>query len=154
MVDQYAPEEIEAILAHELAHHVHGDIWKGITLQLSLSFAAFWLADQTLGRFGPYFGYEGLADFANLPLLAAVSSVLSLIVLPLVNGFSRQRERAADDFALRMISEPGPFISSMNKLAEQNLAERRPSRWIEFVFHSHPSIEKRIRRAEAFRGIV
>ena len=151
-MNQYAPEEIEAILAHELAHHVHGDIWKGITLQLSLSLAAFTLADQALRRFGPYFGYQGLGDFANLPLLVAASTVLSLMVLPLVNGFSRQRERKADDFALRMIPDVNPFISSMNKLAEHNLAERRPKPWIEFIFHSHPSIEKRIRRAEAFRG--
>jgi STE24 endopeptidase len=100
---------------------------------------------------GPYFGYQGLADFANLPLLMAASVALSLVVLPLVNGFSRDRERRADDFALRMIPDVTPFISSMNKLAEQNLAERRPHAWIEFIFHSHPSIEKRVRRAEAFR---
>jgi STE24 endopeptidase len=151
MVNHYTPEEIEAVLAHELAHHVHGDIWKGITLQLTLSLAAFALADQALRRFGPHFGYEGLADFANLPLLMAASVALSLVVLPLVNGFSRDRERRADDFALRMIPDVTPFISSMNKLAEQNLAERRPHAWIEFIFHSHPSIEKRVRRAEAFR---
>ncbi len=152
LVNPYTSEEIEGILAHELAHHVHGDIWKGITLQLALSLAAFALADLALRRFGPYFGYQGIGDFANLPLLAAASTALSLIVLPLVNGFSRLRERRADDFALRMIPDVNPFISSMNKLAEQNLSERRPNAWIEFFFHSHPSIEKRIRRAEAFRG--
>ncbi|MGH9785212.1 MAG: M48 family metalloprotease, partial [Terriglobia bacterium] len=152
MVNHYTPEEIEAILAHELAHHVHGDIWKGITLQLALSLAAFALADLALRRFGAHFGYQGLADFANLPLLMAASVVLSLVVLPLVNAFSRDRERRADDFALRMIPDAYAFISSMNKLAEQNLAERRPNPWIEFFFHSHPSIEKRVRRAEAFRG--
>jgi STE24 endopeptidase len=152
LVDRYTPEEIEAILAHELAHHVHGDIWKGITLQLALSLAACALADQALRRLGPYFGYQGLADFANLPLLMAASAALSLMVFPLLNAVSRYRERRADDFALRMIPNVNPFISSMNKLAEQNLAERRPHPWIEFFFHSHPSIEKRIRRAQVFRG--
>lgn len=49
-----------------------------------------------------------------------------------------------------MIPNIGPFVSSMNKLAEQNLADRRPHPVIEFLFHSHPSIEKRIRRAEQF----
>ena len=154
LVNQYTPEEIEAILAHELAHHVHGDIWKGISLQLALSLAAFALADQALRRFSPYFGYTNLSDFANLPLLLAASVLLSLIVFPFVNAFSRYRERCADDFALRMIPDASSFISSMSKLARQNLAERRPHPWIEFLFHSHPSIDKRIRRAEAFRRLA
>lgn len=152
LLEHYTPEEIEAILAHELAHHVSNHIWKGIGLQLALSLAALGLADQALRRWGGHFGYQGLADFANFPLLLAVSLLLSFLVLPLVNGFSRHNERQADDFALRMIPDSGPFVSGMNKLAAQNLAERRPHPAIEFFFHSHPSIEKRIRRAERFRN--
>ena len=95
---------------------------------------------------------RGLADVANFPLLLAVSMILSFLVLPLVNAFSRYNERQADDFALRMIPDVGPFVSGMNKLAAQNLAERQPHPAIEFFFHSHPSIEKRIRRAERFRN--
>ena len=150
LLHQYSPEEIEAILAHELAHHVYYHIWKGIGFQLGLSLVAFALADQALRRWGADFGYRGIADFGNFPLLLMVSMVLSLIVLPLANAFSRRNERQADDFALRMIADIVPFVSSMNKLAEQNLADRRPHPVIEFLFHSHPSIEKRIRRAEQF----
>ena len=36
----------------------------------------------------------------------------------------------------------------MNKLADQNLAERQPSRLVELLFHSHPPIAKRIQAAE------
>jgi hypothetical protein len=43
-----------------------------------------------------------------------------------------------------------PFISSMNKLADQNLAERTPSRWVEWAFHSHPAIARRVAAAEAW----
>ena len=55
-----------------------------------------------------------------------------------------------------MLTRFGPFlrgsafISSMEKLAELNLAERQPHPWIEFIFHSHPSIEKRIALAQRF----
>ena len=99
---------------------------------------------------GPHFGFQGAADFANLPLLALVTTALSLALLPAVNSYSRALERQADAYALRAISSPAPFISSMEKLAELNLAERQPNAWIEFIFHSHPSIQKRIAFAQKF----
>ena len=89
-------------------------------------------------------GYRGVADFANLPLLILVSMGLSLLLLPGVNTHSRWLERQADDYALQTIPGKSAFVTSMEKLAELNLAERQPSAWIEFIFHSHPSIEKRI----------
>ena len=79
-----------------------------------------------------------------------VGAALSLVLLPVVNGVSRYFERQADDYALRAISSVDPFISSMEKLAAQNLSERRPHPLLEFLFHSHPSVEKRIRRAQAY----
>ena len=99
---------------------------------------------------GPHFGFHGAADFANLPLLALIATALSLVLLPLVNSYSRAMERQADAYALRSIASSAPFISSMEKLAELNLAERQPHPWIEFIFHSHPSIRKRIAFAEKF----
>jgi len=62
---------------------------------------------------------------------------------------SRWLERQADDYAVNNIANKSAFITSMEKLAELNLAERRPAAWIEFIFHSHPSIEKRIARAQS-----
>ncbi len=59
-------------------------------------------------------------------------------------------ERQADAYALRAIASREPFITSMEKLAELNLAERQPHPWIEFIFHSHPSIQKRIAFAQKF----
>jgi len=151
LLQQYTPDEIEAVLAHELAHHVHHHIGKSLALQSVAGFVGFWLADRALRTFGslPRFGFRGIADFANLPLLLLLAAVLSLLLLPAVNAISRHFERQADDYALRAIPDVGPFISSMEKLAAQNLAERRPNRVIEFIFHSHPSMEKRIRRAVA-----
>lgn len=147
LLANYSPEEVEAILAHELAHHVHHHIGKSLALQAVTSFAGFWLADWALRALTPRFGFRGLEDFANLPLLALVSGALSLLLLPLVNGVSRHFERQADEYALRALPSAAPFISSMEKLAEQNLSERRPHPVWEFLFHSHPSVEKRVRRA-------
>jgi STE24 endopeptidase len=153
LLQQYTPDEVEAVLAHELAHHVHHHIGKSLALQSVAGLAGFWLADRALRTFGslPRFGFRGIGDFANLPLLLLLAAVLSLLLLPAVNAISRHFERQADDYAFRAIPDVGPFISSMEKLAAQNLAERRPNRAIEFIFHSHPSMEKRIRRALAHR---
>ena len=81
-------------------------------------------------------------------LLILVGTGLSVLLLPGVNGHSRWLERQADAYALAAIPNRSAFITSMEKLAEINLSERQPPAWIEFIFHSHPSIEKRIAFAE------
>jgi STE24 endopeptidase len=151
LLSNYSEDEIEAVLAHELGHHVHRHIPKSIALEAVITFAGFWTADQVLRYFVEHRGtFQGMADFANLPLLALVSTVLSFVLMPALNAYSRQKEREADRYAFRSIAAIGPFVSSMNKLADQNLAERSPSRWVEWFFHSHPAISKRIAAAEEY----
>ncbi len=150
LLADFQEDEVEAVLAHEFGHHVHRHILQGIAIQTAATFLGFYLANIALHRLGRYFGFSGLADFANLPLLVLVSTVLSLLLLPAVNAQSRAMERQADAYALKAIPSKSAFVSSMEKLAALNLAERQPHPWIEFLFHSHPSIDKRIRRAEQF----
>jgi STE24 endopeptidase len=149
LLEHYSPEEIEAVLAHELGHHVHKHIFKSILVQAGITLAGFWAANWVLRyAIDRWHSFETLSDFANLPLLILVSTVLSFLLLPVINAFSRYNERQADRYAFRSITSVGPFISSMNKLAEQNLAERSPSKWIEWFFHSHPAISRRVAAAE------
>jgi STE24 endopeptidase len=150
LLAKFQDEEVEAVLAHELGHHVHRHIFRSIAIQGAATFAGFYLIHRTLTWLSPHFGFHGVADFANLPLLALVTTVLSLLLLPAVNSYSRAMERQADTYALRAIPSRTPFITSMEKLAELNLAERQPHPWIEFIFHSHPSIQKRIAFAQKF----
>ena len=110
----------------------------------------FWAADWTLHYAVDQHMFEELSDFANLPLLALVSVVLSFVFMPALNAYSRFNERQADRYAFESISSVDPFITSMNKLAEQNLAERTPSRWVEWFFHSHPAISRRLAAAKAW----
>jgi STE24 endopeptidase len=83
-------------------------------------------------------------------LLALTAAALSLLLMPALNAYSRYNERQADRYAFESIDNVEPFISSMNKLAQQNLAERTPSKWVEVLFHSHPAISKRVAAAEAW----
>src|SRR5579863_2951364 len=148
LLDNYTPDEIEAVLAHELGHHVHRHILKSIFVQAAITFFGFWAANWTLHYAVDQHMFEELSDFANLPLLALVSVVLSFLLMPAMNAYSRFNERQADRYAFETTASVEPFISSMNKLAEQNLAERTPSKWVEWFFHSHPSISRRLAAAE------
>ena len=148
LLDNYSPEEIEAVLAHELGHHVHKHILKSIFVQAVITFIGFWAANFVLHYAVDHHMFEELSDFANLPLLALVSVVLSFLLMPALNAYSRFNERQADRYAFESIASVDPFISSMNKLAEQNLAERAPSKWVEWFFHSHPAISRRLAAAE------
>ena len=151
LLDGYSADEIEAVLAHELGHHVHRHIFKSIMVQGAITFMGFWAANWVLHYAVDRMNlFETLSDFANLPLLALVFTVLSFLMLPVVNAYSRYNERQADRYAFRSIADVGPFISSMNKLADQNLAERSPSKWVEWFFHSHPAIARRVAAAEAW----
>jgi STE24 endopeptidase len=150
LLDNYAPEEIEAVLAHELGHHVHKHILKSILVQAGTTLLGFWVANWVLHYAVDRHMFEELSDFANLPLLALTATALSLLLMPALNAYSRYNERQADHYAFESIANVEPFISSMNKLAQQNLAERTPSRWIEVLFHSHPAISKRVAAAEAW----
>jgi len=150
LLEKHQPDEVEVVLAHELAHHIHHDIWKGVALQTVLTLAGFYAVHRALGAWSQPLGFAGPADFANLPLLLLVSGGVSLVALPAANAFSRRLEHQADAFALRATGNRQAFIGAMEKLAEQNLAQRRPHPWIEFIFHSHPSVEKRVAFAHSW----
>jgi STE24 endopeptidase len=151
LLANYSTDEIEAVLAHELGHHVHRHIFKSILVQAGITFVGFWAANLVLHyAVDRMHMFETLSDFASLPLLMLVATTLSFLVLPLLNAYSRFNERQADRYAFRSIAAVAPFISAMNKLAEQNLAERSPSRWVEWLFHSHPAISRRVAAAEAW----
>ena len=148
LLDNYTPDEIEAVLAHELGHHVHRHILKSIFVQAGITLFGFWAANWVLHYSVDHHMFEEMSDFANLPLLALVSVVLSFLLMPALNAYSRFHERQADRYAFESISSVEPFITSMNKLAEQNLSERTPSKWVEWFFHSHPAISRRLAAAK------
>jgi STE24 endopeptidase len=151
LLQNYSADEIEAVLAHELGHHVHRHILKSIFVQAAVTFAGFWLGSEVLRYALDHVRwFETLSDFANLPLLVLVSTALSVLLMPVLNAYSRFNERQADRYCFQSIRSVDPFVSAMNKLAEQNLAERRPSKWVERLFHSHPSISNRVAAARSW----
>ena len=147
LATSFRREEVEAVLAHELGHHVHGDLRRGLLVQGALTLLTFWLAGRFMDAGVGYWGLAGPADPAGLPWLALVLLGIGVLQLPLSNGFSRWIERQADDFALTLTGNPAAFIGAMERLGELNLAERKPHRLKELLLYSHPALDRRIARA-------
>jgi Zn-dependent protease with chaperone function len=152
LVADFPPEEIQSVLAHELGHHVHGDLRRGLVVQGGLTLVTFAVANVALRAAVRASGLSGPADPAGLPWLGLIVLVLGLIAMPIGNAFSRWIERQADDFALTTTADGAAFIGAMERLARLNLAERRPHPVKEFMLYSHPAIDRRIARARALTG--
>lgn len=152
LLHSFSHAEIEAVLAHELGHYKHGDIWKQFGFGTFLSLVCFWLAFQSLGVLSHELGYLGAGDIRSFPLLCLIFFLSSLVMSPAGNAFSRRAEGRADQFALEATQDRASFISAMQKLSGLNLADPAPHPIIEFLLYDHPSIGKRIRMAEHSRS--
>jgi STE24 endopeptidase len=149
LLQNFSPDEVETVLAHELGHHVHRDIPLGIVIQALFQIGAFYVAGVVMKAAVSWLGLRGIADPAGMPVLALTLGALGLLVLPLANAYSRWRESMADDFALRLSQKPEAFASAMTRLANQNLADADPEPWVVWLLHSHPPLRERIARARS-----
>jgi STE24 endopeptidase len=150
LLDEFTADEIETVLAHELGHHVHRDMALLIATNALLTLFSVWVAHLALRwAVGPL-GLLDSADPAGLPLLVLVGGVLGLIAMPLSNAFSRWRERLADQYALESTRKPQAFADAMTRLANQNLEQTNPERWVVLLLYDHPPISERVAAAQAF----
>ena len=141
----YSPQEIETIIAHELGHQVHHDLELSIVVQSLLLVGGMYLAHLFLRWGVARFGFAGPGDVAALPLFVLALGIFSLVTMPLINGYSRWRERLADRFAVQTTHNPLAFARAMVRLANQNLAEADPPRWVVWLLYSHPPIKERVK---------
>ena len=148
--DKYSHDEIEVILAHEFAHYKLKHLLKIILLNSSATILAFYLIFKTSGYFLGGFGLSALSDIAALPLIAIYLVACGITLQPLENYFSRRWERDADKLALKVTGLKEAFISMMEKLSLQNLADRNPHPLIKIFFFDHPPVDERIEMAKRF----
>ena len=152
LLSEFTPEEIEGMLAHEVAHHRYHHV----TWLLIVSGLGAWLAFQLTASVSTHWvralGLTGIEDLAGFPALMLWFSALGLLALPLQNGFSRALEWQADRAALRWSSVPAAFAGALRRLAALNLADPNPPRWIEWWLYDHPAISRRIQAAESGGG--
>ena len=150
LIEEFTPDEIETVLAHELGHQVHRDIPIGILVESVITLGGLYLASLGLEWGVATLGYTGVSDIAALPLFALVMGAYGLVVMPLGNAFSRWREIRADEYALKMTGKGEAYASALTRLANQNLVEADPEPWVERLLYSHPALGKRIAMAENY----
>jgi STE24 endopeptidase len=138
------------VMAHELGHQVHNDIPKLIAVESVTTFVGLFVVSVALHWAVTTFGFQSVADVAALPVLALTLGIVSAVLMPLTNGFSRLVERQADCYALESTRQPNAFIGAMTRLTNQNLAELRPARWAVILFYDHPPIGERLEMARQY----
>lgn len=151
LLTEFTADEVETVIAHELGHHVHRDIPVGILVGAVVTFAGLWLASLALKSGTAYFGFSGPSDIAALPLFALTLGLFGVITMPINNGYSRWRETRADMYALESTRQPQAFADAMTRLANQNLADADPERWVVWLLYSHPPIRDRVALARSPR---
>ena len=147
--DKYNYDEITVILAHEFAHYRLKHLIKLILFNSAVTIILFYIIFITSDSFLSIFGLNSLWDLAVLPIILIYFTIFGIIMQPFENYISRRLEKNADMLALKITGLKKAFISAMEKLSLQNLADRNPHPVIKFFFFDHPPIDERIHMAKS-----
>ncbi|RJP51207.1 MAG: hypothetical protein C4586_04690 [Anaerolineaceae bacterium] len=150
LINEFSVDEIETILAHELGHHVHKDIPLLIAYGTLSTTLSLFIASLALDSAVRFFSFSSASDIAAFPALMLILGAYGLLISPLDNAVSRWRENMADDYALSATKKGEAFASAFTRLANQNLGEIDPEKWVVFIFYSHPPLGERIEKARRF----
>jgi len=147
LVAQMTPEELEAVLAHEIGHYRRGHVPKMIALSTLSLFVGFgvlaWLARSSW--FNPAFGFPPDEMAPSLLLFGLLSGAVTFWFTPVMNMLMRRYEYQADAFARDAMGRAAPMIAALRKLAEKNLTNLTPHPLFSAFFYSHPTIVERER---------
>lgn len=153
MLETFTPDEIETVVAHEAGHQVNRDLWRMIgassALTLAIAAATDWFGRRVLESRSHLVGTRDLGDPRALPVIAASFMVAGTLLTPLQLAYSRLIERRTDRFALDLTDNGLAYASALEKLAESNLADPNPPRWVVLLLHSHPPLGERIDKARS-----
>jgi len=150
LVASHTPEEIEAVLAHEIGHWKKRHVLKQLVLVETLSLVGFYLLSLLLPWPFVYqtFGFPGPVLYAGLLLIGALFSPLGFFAHPLEAALSRRMERQADDYALESIPSAEPLANAFKRLAADNLSNLTPHPIFAWFYYSHPPLAERILRLQ------
>jgi len=145
LVAQLTPEELEAVLAHEIGHYRRGHVPKMIATSGVMMFAGFgviaWLARSPW--FNASFGFPTGEMAPSFLLFGLLSGAVTFWFSPLMHLLARRYEYQADAFARDAIGGPAAMIAALRKLAQKNLANLTPHPWFSGFHYSHPTIVER-----------
>jgi STE24 endopeptidase len=149
-----SPEEIQAVMGHEMGHYVLNHIYKGLTFGFIVIVAAFgylrWSLDWALQRWGGKWQIRGIGDTAVLPLVLLLGSVFGLVITPIMNSYVRTQEYEADMYGLNTSRQPDGFAQAAIHLGEYRKMSPGPVE--EWIFFDHPSGHNRIYAAMRWKA--
>jgi STE24 endopeptidase len=154
LMNRGSPEEIKAVLGHEMGHYVLNHVYKGTVFIAILAFLSFAWLNWSFGwaekRWSAKWGLRGIADVAALPLLIALFSVFGFVTTPVNNTITRTMEAEADAFGINTARLPDGFAQAAIHLSEYRKME--PGKWEEIFFYDHPSGYHRIHRVMVWKA--
>ena len=153
LIDDLPAEQVRQVVAHELGHQKHRDLYRGLAWLALVAPAGVYLTQRLAERFG---GREGLGDPsrkpgpAALPALALAVALVSLGLGWASNVLSRQVEARADAFSLDLTRNPAAHIALERELSERNISDPDPPALLHALFGTHPTTIERIGIGEAW----
>jgi STE24 endopeptidase len=154
LIRRGSPEEIQAVMGHEMGHYVMNHIPKSLmffVIVIALSFAyLFYGLKWALSRWGKRWQITSISDPAVVPLVVLMISILSFVMTPVNNTFVRTQEKEADMFGLNASRQPDGFAQAAIHLGEYR--KMRPGPLEEFLFYDHPSGYNRIHSAMVWKS--
>jgi STE24 endopeptidase len=148
---QASLEEVKAVTGHEIGHYVLGHVWRSVAVLSVLAIVLFFLADRLFPWFARLFGSSAqIGEPRGVPVLAFMVTLFGLFALPVTNTLTRVGETEADDYSLRTVGEPDALSSALVKTAEYRYPRPHPVQ--EAIFYTHPSVERRVRRAMEWKA--
>jgi STE24 endopeptidase len=153
LLRSFPDDEVAGVVAHELGHQAHADIWRSALLGAAGTFGAAWGLKVAMPRLtqaaSPWTGSDRFDTSAALPVWSLALGGFGAIGGPLFAAYSRRVERRTDAFAIALTGDSAAYARGMERLMRQNLSDPYPPRWATILWGSHPPVGERIERALA-----
>ena len=149
-----SPEEIQAVMGHEMGHYVLHHIYKDtlfFAVVIVIAFALLqWSLNWSLRRWGEKWKIRGIGDVAVLPLVLLLASIFGFVATPIMNTHTRTTEGEADMYGLNASRQPDGFAQAAIHLGEYRKMDPGPVE--EWIFFDHPSGRNRIYAAMRWKA--
>ena len=148
---QASLDEVRAVTGHEIGHYVLGHVWRSVAVLSILAMILFFLADRLFPATARAFGTSAkIGEPRGVPVLLFLVIALATLAMPITNMLTRIGESEADAYSLRTVGEPDGLASALVKTAEYRYPRPHPVQ--EALFYTHPSVERRVRRAMEWKA--
>ena len=154
LLNRSSPQEIEAVMGHEMGHYVLNHVYKGVmffSIVIVLLFAFLkWSFNWANARWGAGWAIRDISDTAALPVITGALTVFFFVLAPALVSFIRTEEAEADMFGLNAARQPDGFAQAALQLSEYRKLSPGPLE--EILFFDHPSGRNRIYRSMVWKA--